>query len=507
VTPASPPRTATYDPPWPARLGLAPARVVWAVLAGAVLVGAALRFGTLGHQSFGHDEAVTVGRVLRPGLGATLREVGHSERTPYLYYLLAWGWTRIFGLGAVAIRSLSALFGTLTILVAFGAGRAAVSERTGVIAAALVAVDPFLVYYSQEARAYALLGLLAAGTLWAFARVLAQPGGRTLAIFSAVSVLAIATHYFALFLVGLEGVVLIATLRAHRRAVAAALAATAALALALVPLLAEQLGRQGADVDQAAVWRQVPTALVQFLAGERLSIAGLYTATPVLGALVLVAAIAICRAEGRLGRRRLAAVGGVGIAALLLAFSLELGGAHAFNARNCLGCLVALIVLLAGWLAAWRRRRAAAAAVAVLCVGGLGLSVALSLAPALERPDYRAAAAALGSSATGERALVLAPGADTVMTLYRAAHAPQAWPAAGAAVREIDVVSAAGGGSAGQPPGRAPAGFGARAAERFGTVRLTRFRASGPVAVTRTSLAAMLGGGGGGPTVLLETRG
>ena len=79
----------------------------WALL-GITAGAAALRFSTLGVQSFWHDEAVTVGRVLHPGLGATLREIPSSEATPPLYYVLAWLWTKVFGTSEAGIRSLSA---------------------------------------------------------------------------------------------------------------------------------------------------------------------------------------------------------------------------------------------------------------------------------------------------------------------------------------------------------------------------------------------------------------
>src|SRR5207302_4100086 len=83
----------------------------WA-LAGLTVLAASLRFSTLGVQSFWHDEAVTVGRILRPSLFDTLKTIPSSEATPPLYYVLAWGWTKVFGLGEVGVRSLSALFGT-----------------------------------------------------------------------------------------------------------------------------------------------------------------------------------------------------------------------------------------------------------------------------------------------------------------------------------------------------------------------------------------------------------
>src|SRR5205085_4151068 len=100
---------------------------LWAVAA-ITAFGAALRFSTLDLQSFWADEAVTVGRVLKPSLWDTLNFVPSSEATPPLYYILAWGWTRLFGHSELGIRSLSAGLGMATIPVAWWAGRTLVSR-------------------------------------------------------------------------------------------------------------------------------------------------------------------------------------------------------------------------------------------------------------------------------------------------------------------------------------------------------------------------------------------
>src|ERR671938_379746 len=120
------------------------------------LAGAALRFATLDVQSFWYDEAVTAGLV-RHDLWGMLDKIPGSESTPPLYYVLAWLWTRVFGSGEAGVRSLSALLGTLAIPVFYLTARELTrSERAAVAVAALAAFNPFLVWFSQEARTYAL---------------------------------------------------------------------------------------------------------------------------------------------------------------------------------------------------------------------------------------------------------------------------------------------------------------------------------------------------------------
>src|SRR3954462_11268711 len=99
------------------------------------LAGALLRFLTLDHQSYDHDEAVTAGRVLHASFGATMHVVHNGERSPPLYYILAWLWSKPFGTGEVGLRSLSALAGTLTIPLAYRAAVVFASKRAGLIAA------------------------------------------------------------------------------------------------------------------------------------------------------------------------------------------------------------------------------------------------------------------------------------------------------------------------------------------------------------------------------------
>ena len=190
----------------------------WLPLAAVTLAGAVLRFATLDAQSFWLDELVTVS-LLDRGLGDALAEVPRSEATPYAYYVVAWLWGQVFGLGEVGLRSLSALAGTATIPVAYGAGAALVSRRAGLVAAALVAANPFLVWYAQEARSYALFALAGAATVLAFGHAL-RGSGRWLAAWAVLAALAVATHYFAVFLVAAEALWLLLRLRGARRVVA-----------------------------------------------------------------------------------------------------------------------------------------------------------------------------------------------------------------------------------------------------------------------------------------------
>jgi hypothetical protein len=103
------------------------------------------------------------------------------------------------------MRSLSALAGTASIGVVYLTARALpVPRRGALIVAAVVAVSPVLIWFSQDARAYALVFLLAALSFLFFAGSRRGGAGRDLAWWGVFSALALATHYFAGFLVAPE---------------------------------------------------------------------------------------------------------------------------------------------------------------------------------------------------------------------------------------------------------------------------------------------------------------
>ena len=133
-------------------------------------------------------------------LGATLRAVVHTENTPPLWYVLEWAISRVLGTGAVALRLLSALAGVATVPVAWAIGRELAGRRAALACAALVAVNPLFVWYSQEARAYALFVLIAALAMLCFLRAEREPTPARMAAFAVSGSLALLTHYFAVFL-------------------------------------------------------------------------------------------------------------------------------------------------------------------------------------------------------------------------------------------------------------------------------------------------------------------
>jgi mannosyltransferase len=451
-------------------------------------IGGALRLATLDRQSYWLDELVTVS-LLRSDLGDMLGRISQTEATPYLYYVLAWGWASVFGLGEVGLRSLSALVGTAIVPLSYGAGAVFVSRRVGLVAAALVAVNPFLVWYSQEARSYGLLALLAAGTVLLFGSAL-RGNRRALAAWAVISCLAIATHYFAVFLVAVEAAWLLLGLRPRRPAVVASMVPAIVLA-AHLPLLLEQRGNAeavaGASLASRAAGIPKNLAVGYSFPAEALG--------SVLAAGLLLVGLALLLTRTA-PRDQLGAVvaGSLAAGSIAIPLALALLGADYVVSRNAIVAVVPAAVFLGAGYAA--NRLGVATAVA-LCI----LSAAISLAPAFDlrygRTDWRGAAGVLASPDV-ERAIVVTPFMSRTLwdPYLPGLREPEAETVR---LQEIVVVGLAteGGFSAGPvrppdgPPATPPSGFELVEFERKPTYALVRYRARADRAVAVEALGGL----------------
>jgi len=467
------------------------------VLGGIVLLGAIVRFATLDLQSYWYDEAVTVSLV-EMNLGDMLDRVPESESTPPLYYVVAWLWAKVFGTGEVGLRSLSAFAGTAFVPVAYAAASRLAGARVGLVAAALAALNPILVWYSQEARAYALVLLLAGLSFLFFCRLLTGDMRRRMLVAWAVaSALALATHYFAAFLVAAEGVWLLAS-AANRRPVAVALAGVGAVELALLPLLLHQRSLALADfIDETSLAYRLARTPKQFLVG--FDAPGEVVTAVVAGLLVLLGAWLLW-SRGDERERRAARIGlGVGGTLLVAPVLLALAGVDYFDTRNVLIAWLPLVVALAAGFGAERAGRAGiTAAVALIVVSGSTV-LFVNTRPTLQRDDWRAVGEALGSPLAAPRAVVVAPvSAGPPLDIY--APELELMPATGTTdVQQIDLVALprrdrtqARPAAPPRPEDHPPPAAGFELVEtRFEeTFTLLRFTAPAPVAVTAAGLAA-----------------
>jgi mannosyltransferase len=429
------------------------------VVAGLVLMAGLVRFFALGHQSLDGDEAVTAVRVLHPNLGGTLSVVVHLERSPPGYYILIWVWTKVFGTGVAALRSLSALFGTLTVPAVYLAARELASKRAGLIAAALTAVSPFLVWYSQEARSYALMALFAAWALYFFARAHGSPTAKNLRRWALFSALALCSHYFAVFLIIPEGLVLIAPPASRRRALVA-VGAIAVVGLALLPLAIAQEGNKGDVTSNGALASRIGGSALRFVASEEprnsdasAAVEDFRLGVGILAAsLIAIAALVLVRFGTSRDKHGAALAASIGAAAFLTPCALALIGPDFIVSRNMIGALVPLVVA-AGIAFSVPGRRA----VAALCgAGTVALSAVVLVAvysnAQMQRVDWRPAARAV-APLRSPTVFVLPRVASNLLAYYlHAREISDPGFARGIWTRRIDVVSRFGNPFAASPP-------------------------------------------------------
>ena len=429
-------------------------RAFW-IVAGLTVLAAVLRFATLGIQSYHHDEIVTASRVLRGSFWHAMDAVGFSESAPPLYYALVWAWTQVTGTGEFGLRSLSACAGVATIPVAYLIGLELRERRAGLMAAALVAVNPMLLWYSQEARAYSLLTLLCSLSLLYCVRALRRGRRRDFTAWGIVSGLALASHYFAVFPIVVEAIWL---LRRRGKASLPGLWIVGLAGLLLAPLAIHQMSYGHAEwIGNFSLGHRLWETGATFVTGETSDI----IARPERPALALVPfalasiALALLPLRGAREERRAAAIplslalAAVGIPILL---ALASSSKDYVLARNVLPALVPLLVAIAIGLTLPAARRLGLAIGAVLLAYSLGFCVWASFSPDLQRPDWDAVAAKIGEPEAPRATITWVLG-EASLRYYLSTGAIQVTPAEGYGwlVHEVDFVSD---GKVPAPPGR-----------------------------------------------------
>ena len=383
------------------------------LLVGIVAVGTAARFLTLGLQSFDSGETVTASRIIHSSYSATFNDLATTERSGPVYYTLAWLWAHFFGKGEVGLRSLSAIFGSATIVVAWLATRELFSKRAALIAAALDAAAPELFWYSQEARSYPVFIFLTATSLYFFARCLRRPGRGAYAGWAIASGLALATHYFSLFSVAPEALWLIV---AGRRRLGPPIAATGAVGLAGLAVLPLAIHQEGSGRPNTfttiPLFQRVLSAFAKFGAGEGESTSGKLGAMAPAGrgfglialGCFAVAIVGLFARGDENDRRGGLTVGWVVLASAGVPIVLALGGVDYIEPRNLLGSLVPLLILVAAGADVWVRQisrssRTLSWVVPFAVAAPFAAFVLLTeTSPALQRDNWRGISEAVADS-------------------------------------------------------------------------------------------------------------
>ena len=174
-----------------------------------VLTGLLLRLYDLGTESLWRDEIISIQVAqLDPS------QIGDNRAAnfhPPLYYFLLHYWLKLLGSSAFAARLLSALCGTVAILLFYRIGAYLFSERLGLLGALIFALAEFQVHYAQEVKGYALFALLDLCSFYFLLVFLQQRSLRGVSGYVLSTALLLYTHVYGLFSLAAQNLYVLST--------------------------------------------------------------------------------------------------------------------------------------------------------------------------------------------------------------------------------------------------------------------------------------------------------
>jgi 4-amino-4-deoxy-L-arabinose transferase-like glycosyltransferase len=329
--------------------------------------------------------------------------------------------------------------------VAWAIARELSGYRAAIVCAALVAVNPLFVWYSQEARAYALFVLMGALTMLCFLRALQEPTPKRMAAFALTGALALLTHYFAVFLL-IPMVLLLLRERTTRRAAIPAVAALLVVGLALLPLISAQGGHGTQWIGRWPLKERLEAIPQYYLTGYSGMPLGrgveLLVALPILAALAL-GALRMRTPRGRpdLDKSNVRRAGtsialviaacGVIIPIVMVGF-----GADYLAPRNLVAAMIPVTAVIAV-VSVWPGTdRAGIALAAVIALAFLAVSLDVDASPRLQRGNWRDVAKALRGAPSEHAVTTVELGSAPLEYYLHGLHALH--PRSSVLVSEID---------------------------------------------------------------------
>ena len=205
-----------------------------------------------------------------------------SVRYMSFYYLLLSAWTHL-GNSEVILRSLSVVFAALSIPVAYAFAARFFGQRAAAIAAVLLSVNSLLIEYAREARGYTLLVFLVCGSMLMFALAVERRSTAVWLGWAVATALGAYVHWFVVFVVAAQMIVLPLAPREGWR-VRDLLLAIVVVGVIVAPLALVVLtsGAPGVDWISAPTLGDVPEMFVAVAGGSAL-VAATYLAASVVG--------------------------------------------------------------------------------------------------------------------------------------------------------------------------------------------------------------------------------
>jgi hypothetical protein len=156
------------------------------------------------HQSLYGDELFAYDEISGHTLFGVVDQVRTSiEVSPPLFFVLAWASGKLGDL-TTWIRLPSLLAGTALVPTCYLLGLRSVGRMAAILAAAVVAIAPFAIFYSTEARPYATLALLSAASAICLLCALDSPRHAWWVAYAVAAAAVTYTHYTGVFVLAAQ---------------------------------------------------------------------------------------------------------------------------------------------------------------------------------------------------------------------------------------------------------------------------------------------------------------
>ncbi|MCU0500666.1 MAG: glycosyltransferase family 39 protein [Anaerolineae bacterium] len=213
------------------------------------------RLWDIGEKGLWYDEASTALMARAGVVEITQFHWRSAFEHPPFWVLLMHFWSMIWGQSEFALRLPAAFAGTLLVPVMWQNLKLCwpADRIVRSVAALFIAIAPVLILYSQEARMYAIITLLAAISIYLFLRLQESDGWGLLAAFTITNVVMLGLHYYSVLLIAAETLCVLLMGQAMRRGRARLIAG---LALSILPLILWAMFSPGFQMTLRSVMAQ-----------------------------------------------------------------------------------------------------------------------------------------------------------------------------------------------------------------------------------------------------------
>lgn len=214
-----------------------------------MVITAGLCFYGLARNSYTFDEVVSI--IITRNWNTLWSILWNKEGNMWFYFFILHFWLKL-GSNEFILRSLSAIFGVLTVPFFYLLARNIHSEKVAKISTLFFITNLYFIFYAQMARSYSLSLLLVTLSAYFFLKLVKNPSYRYVLPYILVSTLAIYTHLLVVLAIFIQCVYLLAV--SGNSIWKKMIFSWVAIFICIVPLLLAPSVRLGHQLD----WLQRP---------------------------------------------------------------------------------------------------------------------------------------------------------------------------------------------------------------------------------------------------------